>query len=75
MAKKNRGKANKNYVSIVIDGDYPEMWVPEFLRAPLRLKRFWYIRLKDLVVAIWRVLTKPFRGKPALEITPEVGVK
>lgn len=72
------GKSHRKHVSVIGIGDYPEMWVPEFLRSPVRIKRFWYIRGWDWVIIIWQLLTKPFRKKitppePALKVTLEGG--
>ncbi len=73
------GKNHKKHVSVVITGDYPEMWVPEMLRSPVRIKRFWYIRLWGGVTTIWGVLSEPFRkapeGKPALEVSAKGGAE
>jgi len=42
-------------------GELPIIYVPEFLRSPVRIRRFWYIRIWDYPRALLRAI---FRKKP-----------
>lgn len=50
--------------------EMPTIYVPEFLRSPVRIRRFWYVRLWDYPRALWRSIfkTKPKKATPALSV-------
>jgi len=66
---------SKKRKSIVIKGPYPDMWIPEMLRTPVRIRVFWYQKVWNFFKVIGRAIAKPFKKKPALEVKAEVGAE
>lgn len=64
---------SKKRKSILIKGDYPDMWIPEFLRSPVRIRVFWYQKLWNFFKVVGRFVVKPLE-KPESGINPKLSL-
>lgn len=58
----------RNSRKSLVGGERPTIYVPEFLRAPVRVRVFWYQKLWNFIKVLYRFLfrIKPKRTVPAL---------
>ena len=53
--------SNRERKSLVV-GEIPLNYVPEYLRSPVRIRRFWYVRMWDYPRAFWGAIFKKKRN-------------
>ena len=69
--------SNRERKSLVV-GEIPLNYVPKYLRSPVRIRRFWYVRMWDYPRALWRAIFRKKRNvqsqpKPVGPVMPEEG--
>ena len=65
--------SSNNRKSLVLKEEIPTIYVPDFLRSPIRIRRFWYVRMWDYPRAFWLAIFKGKPKPPAIQV--EGGVK
>ena len=59
--------SGNNRKSLILKDEIAIIYVPEFLRGPVRIKRFWYVRMWDYPRALWRAIFKRKAKAPEVE--------